>query len=61
MNACGGGNAIGAAAVDKEADVVDEPLGGSSTSTDCWPTLMTQVHLSKRQLPVGIFEIFKLI
>ena len=28
---CGGGSVIGAAAVDKEADMVDEPFGGSST------------------------------
>ena len=48
---CGGGSVIGAAAVDKEADMVDEPFGGSSTEVARLelPTLkIGRQHLSCR-------------
>ena len=61
---CGGGSVIGAAAVDKEADMVDEPFGGSSTEVARlnMPTLkIGRQHLScgpilsDRQLSLATF------
>ena len=50
MNACGGGSVIGAAAVDKEADMVDEPFGGSSTEVASCETELPTLKIGPQHL-----------
>ena len=52
---CGGGSVIGAAAVDNEADMVDEPFGGSSTEVARLSCLSLKPILSDQQLSLATF------